>query len=60
MANVDALRRILFPLSVISVVSTVLVMAVTGRVSQALLKKAPEKREPIKEKASGTEEEEQA
>ena len=40
MANVEALRQMLVPLCVISVVSTILVMAVTGRVSQRIIRKS--------------------
>ncbi len=37
MTSVEEMRQMLVPLCVISVVSTVLIMAVTGRVSQAIL-----------------------
>ena len=40
MASVDALKEMLVPLCVISVVSTVLIMAVTGRVSQGIIQKS--------------------
>lgn len=39
MASVEALKQMLVPLCVISVVSTVLVMVVTGRVSQRMIRK---------------------
>lgn len=39
MASVEALKQMLIPLCVISVVSTILVMAVTGRVSQRMIRK---------------------
>lgn len=39
MASVEELKQMLVPLCVISVVSTVLVMGVTGRVSQSLLRR---------------------
>lgn len=38
-ANVEALRQILVPLVVICIVTTVLIMGVTGRVAQFLLHK---------------------
>lgn len=37
MANVDALKEMLIPLSVISVVSTVLIMGATGRAAQLII-----------------------
>ena len=40
MANVEELRALLVPLLVISIVSTVLVMGVTGRVCQGLLRRS--------------------
>lgn len=39
MTSVDALKEMLVPLCVISVVSTVLIMAVTGRVAQGIIRK---------------------
>lgn len=39
MTSVDALKEMLVPLCVISVVSTVLIMTVTGRVSQRIIRK---------------------
>ncbi len=39
MASVEALRQMLIPLIVISLVSTVLVMAVTGRVTQFIIRR---------------------
>ncbi len=38
MASVDAIREMLIPLVIISVVSTILIMAVTGRVSQHIIR----------------------
>lgn len=38
-ASVDALKEMLIPLCVISVVSTILIMAVTGRVSQHIIRR---------------------
>lgn len=40
MTSVDALKEMLVPLCVISVVSTILIMAVTGRVSQGIIRKS--------------------
>lgn len=40
MASAEELKQMLVPLCVISVVSTVLVMAVTGRVSQSLIRRS--------------------
>lgn len=40
MASADALKEMLVPLCVISVVSTVLIMAVTGRVSQGIIRRS--------------------
>lgn len=45
MASVEALRQMLIPLIVISLVSTVLVMAVTGRVTQFIVRRSKGKRE---------------
>lgn len=47
MTSVEALKDMLIPLCVISVVSTVLIMAVTGRVSQGIIRRsnAGEKKE---------------
>lgn len=39
MTSVEAMKAMLAPLCVISVVSTVLIMAVTGRVSQGILRR---------------------
>ena len=38
MASVDALKEMLLPICVITVVSTVLIMIVTGRVSQHIIR----------------------
>lgn len=40
MASMDALKEMLLPLCVISVVTTVLIMAVTGRVAQGIMGKS--------------------
>lgn len=45
MANFDALRQMLVPLVVICVVTTVLIMGVTGRVSQAILRRENKRKE---------------
>lgn len=45
MASVDALKQMLVPLCVISVVSTVLIMGVTGRVSQSVIRRSKRKNE---------------
>lgn len=43
MTNVDALKEMLVPLVVISVVSTILIMVVTGRVSQSIIRRSDSK-----------------
>ena len=46
MASVDEMKKMLLPLVVISVVSTLLIMTVTGLVTQAIIRrKKPEKEE---------------
>lgn len=45
MASVEALKQMLIPLCVISVVSTVLIMGVTGRVSQYIIRRSDRKKE---------------
>lgn len=45
MASVDALKQMLIPLCVISVVSTVLIMGATGRVSQFIIRRSDRKKE---------------
>jgi len=47
MASVDALKEMLLPLCVISIVTTVLIMAVTGRTAQAIMKKSNGKQKKI-------------
>lgn len=42
MASADALKEMLVPLCVISVVSTILIMIVTGRVSQHIIQRSNE------------------
>lgn len=42
MTSVEALQQMLVPLCVISVVSTILIMVVTGGVSQAVIRKSKE------------------
>ena len=43
MASVDALKEMLLPLCVISILTTVLIMGVTGRVSQAIIRRSDRK-----------------
>lgn len=45
MTSVDALKEMLVPLCVISVVSTVLIMGVTGRVTQFIIRRSDRKNE---------------
>lgn len=45
MASVDALKEMLVPLCVISVVSTILIMGVTGKVSQHIIRCSDRKKE---------------
>lgn len=53
MTSIEELQEMLIPLCVISVVSTILVMAVTGRVSQAILQKGKnEMKENVLEQTS--------
>ena len=40
MTSVEALRQMLVPLCVISVISTILIMVVTGRVSQGVIRRS--------------------
>ena len=40
MTTVDVLKEMLIPLCIITVVSTILIMAVTGRVTQFIMKKS--------------------
>lgn len=52
-ANVEALRQMLIPLFVISITTTILIMAVTGRVTQRLMrcgrvKGSPEERKELR------------
>lgn len=54
MASVDAVKAMLIPLVVISVVSTILIMAVTGRVSQHIIRN-DKKKADMKEKTDMTE-----
>ena len=49
MTSIDALRQMLIPLVVISCVTTLLIMAVTGRTAQFIIRK--EKKEDKEEKA---------
>lgn len=48
-ANIDALRDILIPLVVICLSTTVLIMGVTGRVAQALLRRGEKNRKKEKD-----------
>ena len=43
MTSFEVLKQLLIPITVISVVSTILVMAVTGRVSQGIMRKGRKK-----------------
>lgn len=43
MASVQALQEMLLPLCVISVVSTILIMVVTGRVTQRIIRKSKDR-----------------
>jgi len=43
MASVDALKEMLLPLCVISILTTVLIMGVTGRVSQSIIRRSDRK-----------------
>ena len=45
MTSVDALKEMLIPLAVISVVSTLLIMAVTGKTAQAIIRRDQHKEE---------------
>lgn len=44
MTSVEALQQMLVPLCVISVVSTILIMVVTGRVSQSVIRRSNAKK----------------
>lgn len=43
MANIEALKEMLLPLCVISILTTVLIMAVTGRTAQGIMRKSKNK-----------------
>lgn len=47
MTSADALKEMLLPLCVVSVVSTILVMVFTGRVSQAILRRSNRQEEVV-------------
>lgn len=47
-ANVEALKQMLVPLFVISIVTTVLIMAVTGRVTQGIMRHDRRKKAAVK------------
>ena len=49
-ANVEALKQMLVPLFVISIVTTVLIMAVTGRVTQGIMRHDGKNRDSIGQK----------
>lgn len=49
MASVEELRQMLVPLIVISLVSTVVVMVVTGRVTQFIIRRGKRKKEEAEE-----------
>lgn len=53
MASVDAIKAMLVPLVVISIVSTILIMTVTGRVSQRIIRSGKKKADRKKEIAAG-------
>lgn len=46
-ANVDALKQMLVPLLVICIVTTIVIFAVTGRVTQSIMKGAKAKKEAV-------------
>ena len=50
MTSVDMLKEMLVPLCVISVVSTILIMAVTGRVSQGIIRRNNRRRVPAEDR----------
>lgn len=45
MASVEALKEMLIPLCVISVVSTILIMGVTGKVSQYIIRRSDKRKD---------------
>ena len=49
-ANVEALKQMLVPLFVISIVTTVLIMAITGRVTQGIMRHDGKNRDSIGQK----------
>lgn len=51
MASVEALKQMLVPLCVISVVSTILIMGITGSVSQGIIRRSNKKQSKEGEKA---------
>lgn len=53
MASAEALKQMLIPLCVISVVSTFLIMIATGRVAQAIIRRA-NGREPVQEQSTAS------
>lgn len=53
MTSVDAIKAMLVPLVVISIVSTILIMTVTGRVSQHIIRSGKKKADRKKEIAAG-------
>lgn len=54
MAGVDAVKAMLVPLAVISVVSTILIMVVTGRVSQHIIRKEKKRTNAARESKAAT------
>lgn len=50
MTSAEALRELLLPLTVIIVVSTILIMAVTGRVAQSIIRRNKRKSDTAEEK----------
>lgn len=55
-ANVEALKQMLVPLFVISIVTTVLIMAVTGRVTQGIMRRGGKQKSKTGRDASEREE----
>lgn len=51
MTSVEALKEMLVPLCVISVVSTVLIMAVTGRVTQGIIRRNDREQREVESEA---------
>lgn len=56
MTSMETLKQMLVPLTVISVVSTLLVMAVTGRVSQAIIRREDRREDSMDLRMEGRQE----